>query len=66
MLLALSKPVAECVRRAEECGRRARTAIDASSIEHHLKMEQRWLLLARSHQFAERVERFIATRPAGG
>src|SRR5262249_8284089 len=59
MLLKLSDQVSECLRRAEEAGRRARTAIDARSIEHYLKMEQRWLFLARSRQFQERVERFL-------
>jgi hypothetical protein len=63
MLLKVSDPVSECLRRAEECGRRARTALNASSISHYLKMEQRWLFLAHSREFAERVARFIATRP---
>jgi hypothetical protein len=33
MLLKLSDPVAECLRRAEECGRLSKTAIDAASID---------------------------------
>jgi hypothetical protein len=69
MLLKLSDPVAECLRRAEECGRLSKTAIDAASIDHFLKMEQRWLFLSRSHQFNERVNRFTGNlgsgRPAG-
>ena len=63
MLLKLSDAIAECLRRAEECGRRARTAVDASSIKHHLTMEQRWLFLARSRRFAERIARLIGERP---
>jgi hypothetical protein len=63
MLSRLSDPVSECLRRAEECGRRARTAFNAHSIEHFLKMAQRWLFLAQSRQFAERLERFLGTRP---
>jgi hypothetical protein len=59
MLLKLSDTVSECLSRAEECGRHAKTTIDASSIQHFLKMEQRWLFLARSHQFAERLRRFV-------
>jgi hypothetical protein len=62
MLLKLTDPVSECLRRAEECRRRAKTAMGAASIEHHLKMEQRWLFLASSRQFAERIGRFIAAQ----
>jgi len=60
MLLKLSDPISECLRRAEECRRHARTALDAHSIEHFLKMEERWLFLAGSRQFAERLARFTA------
>jgi len=63
MLLKLSDPVSECLRRAEECRRRSKIAMGAASIEHFLKMEQRWLLLAESRQFAERLERFISAQP---
>jgi hypothetical protein len=63
MLYKQSDPVSECLRRAEDCARRARMAIDARSIEHYLKMEQRWLFLAQSRQFAERVERFLRSQP---
>jgi hypothetical protein len=58
MLLKLGDPVSECRRRAEDCGRRAITALGALSIEHFLKMEQRWFFLARSREYAERVARF--------
>src|SRR5262245_15578081 len=30
----------------------------SSAIQRFLKMEQRWLFLSRSHEFAERVSRF--------
>jgi hypothetical protein len=63
MLARLSDPVSECLRRAEECRRRARTATHAHWIEHYLKMEERWLFLAHSRQFAERLERFLGARP---
>lgn len=63
MLSKLSDPANECLRRAEECRRRARIAMDAASIEQFLKMEQRWLRLAQSQQFAERVARFIRVQP---
>ena len=56
MLLKLSDPVTECLRRAEDCRRRSRIAMEATSIEHFLKMEQRWLFVAGSRQFAELLE----------
>jgi hypothetical protein len=57
MLLKVSDPVSECRRRAEEYGRRARTAPDALSIQRYLQMEQRWFFLARSREYAGRVSR---------
>src|SRR5262245_4213464 len=39
--------------------------IDAASIEHFLKMEQRWLFLSRSHEFAEQVSRFTGNLGSG-
>jgi hypothetical protein len=65
MMPKLSDPVSECRRRAEESGRRA-CAIDAASIKQCLEMEQRWFFLARGREYAERVGRFIASRPRGG
>lgn len=63
MLVKQSNAVAECLLRAEECGRRAKTAISAEAIEHYLKMEQRWLFLAQSRRFAERIQRFLQAQP---
>jgi len=36
----------------------SKTALSAPSIESYLEMEQRWLDLARSYEFAERLSRF--------
>jgi hypothetical protein len=63
MPLKLSDPVSECRRRAADYGRRARTAIE---IERYLEMDRRWFSLDRSRESAERVGRFIASRPRGG
>jgi len=63
MPLKLSDPVSECRRRAADYGRRARTAIE---IERFLEMERRRFSLAQSREYAERVGRFIASRPRGG
>ena len=58
MLQNLSEQIRECLRRAEECKRLSKTALGAPSIESYLEMEQRWLNLARSYEFAERLSRF--------
>ena len=59
MLQNLSEEIRECLRRAEECKRLSRTALSTSAIEQYLEMEHRWLPLARSYEFAERLSRFI-------
>ena len=58
MLQNLSEEIRECLRRAEECKRMSRTALSASAILEYLEMEQRWLALARSYEFTERLSRF--------
>jgi len=64
MLQNLSEEIRKCLRRAEECKRLSRTALSASAIEDYLNMEHRWLTLARSYEFSERLSRF--TGPTGG
>jgi hypothetical protein len=59
MLQNLSEEIRECLRRAEECKRLAKTALSASAIQSYLDMEQRWLALARSYEFAERLSTFV-------
>jgi hypothetical protein len=58
MLQNLSQEIRECLRRAEESTRLAKTAVTAGAINDHLEMEQRWLALARSYEFAERLSNF--------
>jgi hypothetical protein len=36
----------------------SKTALTASAISDYLEMEQRWLALARSYEFAERLSNF--------
>ena len=55
MLQNLSQEIRECLRRAEESTRLAKTAVTAGAINDYLEMEQRWLALARSYEFAERL-----------
>jgi len=63
MLQNLSEEIQDCLRRAEECRRLAKTALSASAIQGYLDMEQRWLSLAHSYDFTERLSRFTKTRP---
>src|SRR5262245_36712705 len=59
MLQKLSEEIRECLRHAEECRRRAKTALNASATRDNLEMEQRWLALARSYEFTERLSTFV-------
>ena len=60
MLQNLSKEIRECLRRAEECRRLAQTFLTESGKADNLNMERRWLSLARSYEFAERLSDFTA------
>ena len=58
MLQNLSEEICECLHRAEECKRLSQTALTPSAIKDYLEMEERWLALARSYEFAQRLSRF--------
>ena len=58
MLDKLSEEIREYLRHAEECRRRASTALNPSAIQNYLEMERGWLTLARSYQFTERLSTF--------
>jgi hypothetical protein len=58
MLQNLSEEIRECLRRAEECRQLSKTALSQSAIQDYLNMEQRWLNLARSYEFTERLSRY--------
>jgi hypothetical protein len=47
-------------QRAEHCRRGAETADTASTKDDFLDMERRWLSLARSYEFAERLSDYTA------
>jgi len=66
MLRALSSEIRECYRHAEECKRRAESSVDPSTRTDFLEMERRWLFLAHSYEFTERLTDFSrpARRPA--
>jgi hypothetical protein len=58
MLQSLSKEICECYERAEQCRRAAETAATPFAKDDFLDMEKRWLSLARSYEFSERLSDF--------
>jgi hypothetical protein len=60
MFSQTSKEVRECMRHAEECAHRARVEPDPNLQVDFLNIERRWLKLARSYLFAERLELFTS------
>jgi len=59
MLQNLSEEIRECHRRAEECRRLAEEAGTETGKADYLDMERRWLSLASSYEFAERLSNFV-------
>jgi hypothetical protein len=55
MLRKLSKEVSECYARAEDCTRKAAEALTEERREDYLRLQQSWLNLALSYDFAERL-----------
>jgi predicted AAA+ superfamily ATPase len=58
MLNNLSDQIRECLRHAEDCARQAAAQSDPNLKDDFLDMERRWLLLARSYDFTERLNDF--------
>jgi hypothetical protein len=54
----LSAEIRECLQQAEDCARKAAAQTDPKLKEDFLEMERRWLGLARSYEFTERLEDF--------
>jgi hypothetical protein len=54
----LSEEVRECLQHAEHCARKAAAQTDSKLKEDFLDMERRWLSLARSYGFTERLTAF--------
>lgn len=59
MLSGLSEVVADCYRRAAEAQELARLATNERDRQFYLQRENDWLVLARSHQLTERMDRAI-------
>jgi hypothetical protein len=53
---ALTENIGECYRHAEFCRGRAKEQSDSVLRQDFLDCERRWLLLARGHEFAQRME----------
>ena len=58
MLLKLSKEIRECYRRAEEARQKAEATDHLPTKAEYRDMERRWLSLARSYEFSERLANF--------
>jgi hypothetical protein len=58
MLRNLSEQVRECLRHAEDCARQAAAQTCPKTKEDFLDLERRWLALARSYDFTERLDDF--------
>jgi hypothetical protein len=58
MLQNFSKDIRECYLQAEQCRRWAEVAPTQAQKADFLDMERRWLSLAHSYEFAERLSDF--------
>jgi hypothetical protein len=63
MLNNLSEQIRECLQHAEDCARNAAAQTDPGLREDFLRLEKRWLVLARSMEFAERLDSFTKNSP---
>jgi hypothetical protein len=58
MLNNLSKQIRDCLDHAEDCARQAAAETDPKLKEDFLNMERRWLVLAQSYGFTQRLGDF--------
>ena len=58
MLNNLSEQIRNCYQHAEDCARKAAEQPDPQLKQDFLDLEKRWLLLARSFEFNERLSDF--------
>jgi hypothetical protein len=58
MLYKLSEQIEECHRYAAECREKAARASSDALRNDYIFLEQRWLSLAASYEFTERLEDF--------
>ena len=60
MLESVSEQIRECYDHAEECARKAAAQSDPGLKKDFLDMERRWLTLAKSFEFSQRLGDFSA------
>jgi hypothetical protein len=65
MLQNLSEEIRECYHHAEDARRKAEAAANPFTKNDFLDVEQRWLFLARSYEFAECLSNFSTTPFSG-
>ena len=58
MLNNLSEQIRECLQHAEDCALKAAAQFDPNLKDDFLTTAQRWLFLARSYEFTERLDDF--------
>ena len=58
MLKNLSEEIRECLQHAENCARKAAAQSCPKLKQDFLELERRWLYLARSYEFTERLTDF--------
>jgi hypothetical protein len=63
MLNNLSEQIRECLQHAEDYARNAAAQSDAGLRDDFLRLEKRWLDLARSFEFGESLDIFTKTIP---
>ena len=63
MLSSVSEQIRECYRHAEDCAREAAAQADPTLKADFLDLERRWLVLARSYDFTERLNSFTKNSP---
>jgi hypothetical protein len=58
VLNKLSEQVRQCHLHAEHCAQQATVQTDPKPKDNFWEMERRWLMLARSYEFTERLDDF--------
>jgi hypothetical protein len=62
MLNNLSEQIRGCLLHAEDCARKVAAQTDLGLRDDFVRLEKRWLELARSIEFAERLSSFTKNR----
>ena len=62
MLHKTSSAVVDCLQRASECERLAKTAIDPDARERFIRMATHWRSLAENRQYLERMEACLTAK----